>query len=59
MANVMATAQTSVSGSWNEFGIANNTLVTEQVFLNKEGKHGEMFADLSIGYDPSTEFEVH
>ena len=36
-----------------------NTLVTEQVFLNKEGKHGEMFADLSIGYDPSTEFEVH
>ena len=92
MANVMATAQTSVSGGWNEFGIANNdttvsmdckeivtnnrsrlfygdyrqklevsmemrfnTLVTEQVFLNKEGKHGEMFADLSIGYDPSTE----
>ena len=25
------------------------------MFLNKEGKHREMFADLSIGYDPSTE----
>lgn len=32
-----------------------NTLVTEQVFLNKEGKSGELFADLSVGFDPSTE----
>lgn len=32
-----------------------NTLVTEQVFLNKEGKSGELFADLSVGFDPSTD----
>jgi hypothetical protein len=30
-----------------------NTLVTEQVFLCKEGNKGELFADLSIGYDPT------
>lgn len=32
-----------------------NTLVTEQAFLTKEGRSGEMFADLTIGYDPCTE----
>lgn len=32
-----------------------NTLVTEQAFLTKNGTKGEMFADLTIGYDPCTE----
>lgn len=32
-----------------------NTLVTEQAFLCKEGFRGELFADLTIGYDPGTE----
>lgn len=32
-----------------------NTLVTEQAFLTKDGRNGEMFADLTIGYDPVTE----
>lgn len=32
-----------------------NTLVTEQAFLCKEGVKGEMFADLTVGYDPCTE----
>lgn len=29
-----------------------NTWGTEQVFLCKEGRRGEMFADLSVGFDP-------
>lgn len=32
-----------------------NTLLTEQAFLCKEGRNGEMFADLTVGFDPSTE----
>ena len=32
-----------------------NTLLTEQAFLCKEGVNGEMFADLTIGFDPGTE----
>lgn len=32
-----------------------NTMLTEQAFLCKDGKSGEMFADLTIGYDPCTE----
>jgi hypothetical protein len=32
-----------------------NTLITEQAFLTKDGLQGQMFADLTIGYDPSTE----
>lgn len=32
-----------------------NTHVTEQAFLCKEGSHGEMFADLSVGFDPGEE----
>lgn len=32
-----------------------NTLMTEQAFLCKEGVRGEMFADLSIGFDPGTD----
>lgn len=34
------------------FSLLCNTLGTEQVFLCKDGKAGEMFADLSVGYDP-------
>ena len=32
-----------------------HTLVTEQAFLCKEGRNNEMFADLTIGYDPGFE----
>lgn len=32
-----------------------HTLVTEQAFLCKEGLAGELFADLTIGYDPCTQ----
>lgn len=35
-----------------KFSLQCNTLGTEQVFLCKDGKAGEMFADLSVGYDP-------
>lgn len=34
------------------FSLQCNTLGTEQVFLCKDGRNGEMFADLSVGYDP-------
>lgn len=32
-----------------------NTLMTEQAFLCKEGLNGELFADLTIGYDNGSE----
>lgn len=35
-----------------KFSLLCNTLGTEQVFLCKDGKAGEMFADLSVGFDP-------
>lgn len=31
-----------------------NTFMTEQAFLCKEGAKGEMFADLTVGFDPGT-----
>lgn len=34
------------------FSLQCNTLGTEQVFLCKDGRAGEMNADLSVGYDP-------
>lgn len=38
-----------------ELDLKLNTHVTEQTFICKEGKKGEMFADLSIGFDPGEE----
>ena len=38
-----------------EADIRLNTRVTEQVFLCKEGRKGEMFSDFSIGFDPGEE----
>ena len=32
-----------------------NTMLTEQAFLCKDGRGGELYADLTIGYDPCTE----
>ena len=92
MGGLTAASQTTISGGWKDFGVANNdtvitldckelvtdnrtklfyadfretfevtasmsfsTLVTEQAFICKEGLNGEMFADLTIGYDPTTE----
>lgn len=92
LASITASAQTTITGDWKDFGITNQdttitmdckelatnnkvklfyadyreqfeisasmcfeTLVTEQAFICKEGLRGEMFADLTIGYDPGTE----
>lgn len=32
-----------------------NTLITEQAFVCKEGPRGEMYADLTVGFDPGPE----
>lgn len=37
------------------FSACFNTLLTEQAALCKEGGRGELYADLTVGYDPSTE----
>ncbi len=37
------------------FSACFNTLLTEQAALCKEGRRGELYADLTVGYDPSTE----